>query len=699
MSTETSRTESDPAEPDPERGAGLEAARRTIDELDGELVRLLARRMAVARGVRALKSGDVRDAAREDALLDRWARRADEAGLSRFLAGRVLHEILLHSRRLQGAHSEEADPAGAPRVGFQGERYAYSDLAAEKLFATRDARGSERVGFPTFQEAIDAVREGRVDYALLPVENSVVGNITAVSSLLVDSGLAIVDEETWAVDHVLAGVAGSSLARVRCVRSHPVALAQCHAFLSRVSAELEPCADTAGAAAELAVSGEPDVGVICSAEAAAHHGLTVLKRGIADSARNVTRFLLLARQAEPVPRGVPAKTSLFLTLDHEQGALARCLGAFADEGLNLTRIESRPIPDEAAPAGRAWQYSFFLDVEGHTDDPALARALEVARRSCNLLRVLGTYPHRAAEQGPVPSARVDVVPPEAEAEPMPGSCPAEPSAAGSLQAPPEPRSGTRALEASGVEIGGSRFVLIAGPCAVESREQILAAADMVQRRGARLLRGGAFKPRSSPYSFQGLGHEGLALLREAGDATALPIVTELLRIEDLPAVARSADVIQVGARNMQNFALLRELGKVDRPVLLKRGMSATLKELLQAAEYILSGGNQRVILCERGIRTFETATRSTLDVSAVPVLKERTHLPVIVDPSHAAGVRSLVVPLALAAAAAGADGLIVECHPRPEEALCDKEQALRPEDLDELVERLRPIVTGQGRSL
>jgi 3-deoxy-7-phosphoheptulonate synthase len=248
-----------------------------------------------------------------------------------------------------------------------------------------------------------------------------------------------------------------------------------------------------------------------------------------------------------------------------------------------------------------------------------------------------------------------------------------------------------------VTIGEGSFVLIAGPCAVESRQQIMEGARMVRAAGATILRGGAFKPRTSPYAFQGLGLEGLRYLEEAGRESEMPTVTEILTIEDIFAVAAKVDMLQVGARNMHNFALLKELGKLDKPILLKRGMSATVKEFLLAAEYILHGGNQRVILCERGIRTFETSTRATLDLGAVPVLKRLTHLPVIVDPSHAAGDRELVVPLALAAAAAGADGLIVEAHPNPEEALCDKAQALNRDDLALLAAGLRPIVESQGK--
>ncbi len=236
------------------------------------------------------------------------------------------------------------------------------------------------------------------------------------------------------------------------------------------------------------------------------------------------------------------------------------------------------------------------------------------------------------------------------------------------------------LEIDGRKVGGDHFAMIAGPCTVESRDQMMQTARCVRDAGATLLRGGAYKPRTSPYAFQGLGQEGLRLLAEAKAETGLPIVTELMDIGDLDAVLEVADVIQIGARNMQNYPLLAELGRAGRPVLLKRGLSATLDELLMAAEYILKEGNPNVMLCERGIRTFETAYRFTLDLMAVPVLKELSHLPVIVDPSHAAGRRDLVTPLSLAAAAVGADGIIVEVHPNPEQAICDGPQALRAED-------------------
>ncbi len=249
------------------------------------------------------------------------------------------------------------------------------------------------------------------------------------------------------------------------------------------------------------------------------------------------------------------------------------------------------------------------------------------------------------------------------------------------------------------EIGGKRIAVMAGPCAVESKALLIEIAKEVKNAGANFLRGGAFKPRTSPYAFQGLEGEGLQYLAEARDCSGLPIVTEVMDPRDIELIAKYADVLQIGARNMQNFRLLKEVGLYKKPVLLKRGISATIKEWLMSAEYIMSGGNHDVILCERGIRTYETATRNTLDLSAVPVLKQMTHLPVIVDPSHAVGKWDLVAPMAKAAVAAGADGLIIEVHSNPEEALCDGEQSLKPKSFKQLMNELRPIAAALGREI
>ncbi len=255
------------------------------------------------------------------------------------------------------------------------------------------------------------------------------------------------------------------------------------------------------------------------------------------------------------------------------------------------------------------------------------------------------------------------------------------------------------IDIAGRKIGEKKIPVIAGPCAVEGRTILMRIAEEVKAAGASFIRGGAYKPRTSPYSFQGLGEEGLRYLAEAREKTGLPVVTEIMDPRDLDVIVKYADVIQIGARNMQNFRLLLEVGTVDKPVLLKRGLSATIKEWLMSAEYIMSKGNQNVILCERGIRTFETATRNTLDLSAVPVLKQLTHLPVVVDPSHGVGKWDLVAPMAKAAVAAGADGLLIEVHSNPEEAMSDGEQSLKPDVFKRLMGELKPIAAAVGREI
>ncbi|MDI6800814.1 MAG: 3-deoxy-7-phosphoheptulonate synthase [Thermodesulfovibrionales bacterium] len=255
------------------------------------------------------------------------------------------------------------------------------------------------------------------------------------------------------------------------------------------------------------------------------------------------------------------------------------------------------------------------------------------------------------------------------------------------------------IDVKGNVIGGKKIHVIAGPCAVENKTIMMHIAEEVKRAGATFLRGGAYKPRTSPYSFQGLGEEGLKYLSAAREKTGLPIVTEIMDPRDLDVITKYADVIQIGARNMQNFRLLLEVGKVDKPVLLKRGLSATIKEWLMSAEYIMSQGNQKVMLCERGIRTFETATRNTLDLSAVPVLKRLTHLPVVVDPSHGVGKWDLVAPMAKAAVAVGADALIIEVHTNPAEALSDGEQSLKPDLFMKLMKELAPVAEAVGREI
>ena len=678
----------------------LDQPRGAIDEIDRQLLALLARRMETVREIAAVKrqnrEAPLHDPERERRVFEFWSHEGHELGLSSYFVGRILKELLAYSRRDQERRLDAAATdaeASAVRVAFQGAPGSYSDLALEKLFASRSHATLSTEGHETFESTIDALEAREVDYALLPIENTIAGSIHDVYRELSQRQVVLVDEEIWQVEHCLAALPGVQVADLRLIRSHPVALQQCSRFLrSLLGARAESWYDTAAAAQSVAGGDSSEVAAICSAEAARDLGLEVLRRDIADQAENHTRFVLVGLASEPVDPRIPAKTSLLLTVDHTQGALAECLDAFAAAGFNLSKLESRPQPE------LPWRYLFYLDVEANVADPIMAETLDRIRQRTGSLRILGCYPARAIiERQEMPA----VGRPPAEERPRDeaaGTAPAPSGGQRQLTGLSEP--GQRTVVTVGkVAVGGGTFTLIFGPCAVESREQILAAAEMVADAGAHMLRGGAFKPRSSPYSFQGLGFEGLELLAEARSLCGLPIVTEVMRAEDAERIAAVADVLQIGARNMHNFELLKAVGALRRPLLLKRGLSATIDEFLQAAEYIMAGGNHQVILCGRGIRTFERATRSTLDVSAVPVLRERTHLPVIVDPSHAAGRRSLVIPLALAAAAAGADGLMVEAHPCPAEALCDAEQALTADDLERLRAALEPLTALQGRPI
>jgi chorismate mutase/prephenate dehydratase len=379
---------------------------------------------------------------------------------------------------------------------------------------------------------------------------------------------------------------------------------------------------------------------------------------------------------------------------NKPGALVEALIVFREHGINLTKLESRPIPNNS------WEEMFYVDFVGNLESEEVKTTLAALTKLVRFTKVLGCYPSCDVEPAVVDTS--DIASPQAsnysslkatpETTSSPSAKPKAPSKdKGYTLVTREHKSTNTVIEVGGVKIGDGNFLVIAGPCSVESREQIMSCAKHARDNGARILRGGVFKPRTSPYSFQGLGYEGLDLLVEAGKTYGMPVITEVMTTEDVDRVAEKADIIQIGARNMQNFSLLKVVGQTRVPIMLKRGMSSSIEELLQAVEYILAGGNQQVFLCERGIRTFETATRGTLDISAVPVLKARTHLPIFIDPSHAAGVRELVSPLALAAKAVGADGIIVEFHPEPEKALSDGPQALRFPQFEKLMADLRKL--------
>jgi len=661
----------------------LEKIRNEINSVDERILdALAARRQLAGQAILAKdrQGAPLRDALREEHLLAGLIAKGRSQGLDAHLVTRVFHEIIDDSIRSQQLHLLDYDKSGFKRVAFQGIEGAYGELAGRKHFAPYLDHTSF-VAVDTLEQIVSAVEDGDVDYGLLPVENTIAGSINEVYDLLSCAQLSIVGEEVLRIEHCLLAVQEGPLVKIRRILAHPQALAECMKFVSKLpNCEAFPYADSAMAVKKVKDENDPTLAVIASEEAGRLYELVVLRRNIEDQQHNYTRFLVLSKKASKIDVRIPCKTSLVMSTSHEEGSLLKALSLLHEYKINLSKLESRPI------RGMPFQYLFYIDFEGNVAEQRVAEALERLRSATTSLKVLGSYPtqHRSRT---VP--RIETLASGVQVEPaLPEPLGETEAKTGYKLASRGFKSNDTIVEVRGVKIGGPSFVVIAGPCAVESRDQIHKCARYVKECGGQMLRGGCFKPRTSPYSFQGLGFEGLHMLVEAGEEYDLPVVTEVLSPADVEHVARYADVLQIGARNMQNFSLLSEAGRANRPVLLKRGMMSTMEEFLNAAEYILDRGNHQVILCERGIRTFETATRNTLDLGSIPILRRLTHLPILVDPSHAAGRRDLVMPLALAAHAVGPHGLIVEIHPEPEKALSDGPQALRFSDFADLMRRI-----------
>jgi chorismate mutase/prephenate dehydratase len=571
-------------------------------------------------------------------------------------------------------------------AAFEGIEGAYSHVVLDS-YAARRGVTFEPLGCASFRAVAHAVLSGRADVGLLPIDNAIAGTIREGYDVLAEYELDPLAEVVLRLQHRLVGLPGATLEGVREVASHPIVLAECGRFLATLpDAKRMPVADTALAARDVAASGDRSKTAICSQQAAERYGLVELAGTIADHPDNTTRFLLfrapaaqgVAREFEPAAATSHRKTSLIYAVANKPGALARSLDAFGKHGLNVSKLDSK------SRLGTK-DFAFYVDVDGDVRDEGFADALRALREETSTLHIIGSYD--ADEAPPRVRRAIDVVVDNSPAV-IPSISKQKQNFPKVTREPGQPRSKVRV---GNLVIGDGTFVVAAGPCSVESREQVLAVAHEIADHGATLMRGGAFKPRTSPYAFQGMGWDGLALLAEAGRETGLPIVSEVMSIDQVERMAQSVDMFQIGARNMQNFDLLKAVGKTQKPVLLKRGMSASLDELLSAAEYILAEGNPDVVLCERGIRTFETATRNTLDLSAVPVLRERTHLPIMVDPSHGVGVRRWIRPLCRAAKAVGANGILIEVHPNPAVAKSDAEQALTFADYEQIVADLDAI--------
>jgi chorismate mutase/prephenate dehydratase len=543
-----------------------------------------------------------------------------------------------------------------PKVAIQGEEGSYSEEAGIKYW------GKSVVFIPSrsFEDVVSIVEKGEADYGLLPLENTLIGSIAHTYDLILESHLPIIGEVITPVSHCLLAVKKLQVKDIRRVYSHPAALSQCATFLQSLhDCEIIPIYDTAGSAMKISKEKDPASAAIASKLAAQLYNLEIIAEKLEDYPNNQTRFIVIGREPEESSLK-NAKTSIVFTTLHQPGALYQVLKVFNDYGINMTKLESRPHKTEP------WRVYFYLDFEGHERESIVREAMKELKDQTNFLKVLGSYPLWTGKRK---IERLEIEEHEDKSHlPLYSLERAEGQTEILLEKPPlEP-----------IAIGGGAFTIIAGPCSVEGRKQLFKTANLIRESNVKILRGGAFKPRTSPYSFQGLGEEGLKLLKEARETYGLYIISEVISPADVELVASYVDILQIGARNMQNFTLLNEIGSVGLPVMLKRGMSATINEFLLSAEYILKHGNNKVILCERGIRTFETSTRNTLDLSSVPLLKARTHLPVFVDPSHGTGNRDLVLPMSKAAMVAGADGIMVEVHFQPDSALSDGNQSLDP---------------------
>ncbi len=662
--------------------------RKNINEVDASIVKLLAERRKLSKKVVETKEENdkpIRDLEREKKLLSKIISLGKKSGLDSHYVSKIFYDILEDSIRLQQKHFQSSffdNGTDVIRVAIQGIDGSYSSLAAKKFFAQFE----KEIIFITkkrFDEVAKEVEEGRADFALLPIENTTSGGINEVYDLLLHTTLSIVGEEIYQVKHCLVGTKDSTIGKLKKIYAHYQAASQCDKFLSTLpNCAVEYFADTAMSVQKIEEENNPEFGAIASEDAANLFNVKILQKGIANQEENYTRFIVCSRKTQDIDFRIPAKVSLVMATAHTSGSLVNALTVFKTHNVNMGKLESRPI------LGNPWEEMFYVDFDGNIKDQRIQDMLDELGIHTRFLKVLGCYPSRDITKAKLIHLHEENKETNeqkiAEPEPKKKKAIKRSYKLASREYKPE----DTIIKVRDVEIGGDNFIVIAGPCSVESHDQVFACAREVRENGGQILRGGCFKPRTSPYSFQGMGFEGLDELEAAGNKYDLPIITEVLAPEQVFDVAKQADILQIGARNMQNFSLLKEVGKTHRPVMLKRGMMSSIDELLNAAEYILAQGNRQVILCERGIRTFETATRNTLDLGVIPFLREMTHLPIIVDPSHAIGVRDKITPLAKAAKVVGAHGIMVEFHPDPPSALSDADQALTFEQYKNLMDEL-----------
>jgi chorismate mutase/prephenate dehydratase len=586
----------------------MDKQRKKINDIDTEIIKLLAKRRNLSKEIVNFKNeskSSIRDKSREKELLTQLIMEGKKSGLDSYFVSKVFHEIIDDSVNLQNKIVIEEDNVDSRSiskgVAVQGIEGSYSFLATNKFFGD----SQDQVAFKykeTFEDVVKSVETGETEYAMLPVENTTSGSINDVYDAIIGSKLSIVGEEIFHVKHCLVGLEEIPLNKIKKIYTHIQAAQQCSKFLSGFkNASVEYFIDTARSAKKIKDENNPQYAAIASEEAAKLYDVVILREDISNQPGNYTRFLIGSMLPITIDERIPAKTSLIMATSQKPGSLVEALSIFRDFNINMTKLQSRPI------IGNPWEEMFYLDFLGNVTDEGVKSLLDELGKHVRFIRVLGCYPAKElektkvelpieAKEGSITEdlVSIDVV------DNKKVKSPSKPKTKISYKlASREYKSDDTIVKVGNVSIGGDNFTIIAGPCSVESKEQILTCAREAKENSVHILRGGCFKPRTSPYSFQGLGYEALQYLKDAGHNYELPIITEVLTNEQVHKVAEHADILQVGARNMQNFALLSEVGKSFRPVMLKRGMMSSLDELLNAAEYILARGNRQVFLCAK----------------------------------------------------------------------------------------------------
>ncbi|MGB0495396.1 MAG: prephenate dehydratase, partial [Kangiellaceae bacterium] len=603
----------------------LSGIRTSISQLDNDLLSLLDQRRKLSQQVAENKIANdkqLRDQNREKQLLESLILKASKKGLDSHYVTNLYNLIIEDSVKLQkdflqAANNEttvdrlESQNVKAT-VAILGGNGSYSYIAAKRFFSNLLSQKKQEfnsIDCDSFEAIIKSVERGDSRFGVIPIENTTSGGITAVYDLLLTSQLSIIGEQKQPIKHCLVAIEGADLESITHIAAHPEAALQCNKTLRRkTAAQINQVESTTHAIQKVISSQSTSMAAIASEEAANAFGLKIILKEIADQSENTTRFLVLAKNPVDVSSSVRSKVSIVLSTNQQPGALADILTLFKNADIPLTKLESRPIPN------KPWQQLFYVDFEANVADEKVANCIKSLSKSCLYYRLLGCYPAQDTDTTQVSTksladaklARLENSLAHNNLEAAKGSKLGENT---DVKANNNYYLASRAYKKESTQIninnhilGGDQFTVIAGPCAVESESQIESCAKHAHESGVSILRGGCFKPRTSPYSFQGLGLNGLDLLTAAGKRNDMPIITEVLNPVDVKPIAKHADILQVGTRNMQNFALLNAVGQVNCPVMLKRGLMATIDELLQAAEYILKQGNQQVFLCERGIR-------------------------------------------------------------------------------------------------